>query len=482
MQFRTILHVLAFLLVLFSVTMLPPLLVSLLAADGQHGAFLLAFVVTLVAGAALWLPVRGASQDLKTRDGFLIVTSFWLLVALAGSLPLMLGERPHMDLTDAMFESMSGLTTTGASVLSGIDDLPLSVRFYRQQLNWLGGMGIVVLAVAILPALGVGGMQLYRAEMPGPLKESKLTPRITDTAKSLWYIYAGLTLACALANYAAGMSAFDAVGHSFATISTGGFSTHDASLGYFDNPVLDMIGAAFMIASGINFAVHFLAWRGITFRPYLRDSETIFFLSLLLLAASVIALVLIVSAGMPWDQALRHSIFQVVTFTTNTGLATTAYYNWPTAVQVLLLFISIVGGCAGSTAGGIKIMRFMLLLKQGMREMQLLIHPRAFLPVKLAGRTVDERVTGAVWAFFAVYIAVFALLMLILMETGLDQVTAFSAVVATINNLGLGIAGVSGGFGALTDLAKWTLIVSMLMGRLEIFTVLVLFAPGFWRR
>jgi trk system potassium uptake protein TrkH len=482
MRLRAPSHVLGLLLMLFSTTMLPPLMVSLLAADGEHASFIWAFVLTLAGGALMWSPVRGASSELRTRDGFLIVTLFWLLVALAGALPLMIGPNPHMSLTDAMFESMSGLTTTGASVLTGIDDLPMSIRYYRQQLNWLGGMGIVVLAVAILPMLGIGGMQLYRAEMPGPMKESKLTPRIADTAKALWYIYIALTAACALAYWAGGMTLFDAVGHSFSTVSTGGFSTHDASMGYFDSPLLDMIGAIFMILAGLNFALHFLAWRGRTGRPYLTDPENVFYVYLLVISTAVVVVGLLLAGTLPLGEALRHGIFQIATFSTNTGLATTAYYQWPEAIQVLLLLISVIGGCAGSTAGGIKVMRFMLLSKQGIREVMRLIHPHAQILVKLGNRAIDSSTASSVWAFFAIYVAVFVLFLLILMGTGLDHVTAFSAVVATINNLGIGIGGVSGGFGDLTDLAKWTLVMSMLMGRLEIFTVLVLFMPAFWRR
>lgn len=481
MQFRHVLRVLGLFLVIFSFTMLPPWLLALWAGDGEQFPFLSAFLLILGMGAALWLPVRRYKGNLRTRDGFIIATAFWVLVALAGALPLMLATSPHMGFTDAMFESMSGLTTTGATVLTGIDDLPLSIRYYRQQLNWLGGMGIVVLVVAILPALGIGGMQLYRAEMPGPIKDAKLTPRIADTAKSLWYIYVGLTVVCALAYWWGGMSVFDAICHSFATISTGGFSTHDASMGHFHSPVLENLGAFFMILSGVNFALHFMVWHGKTLRPYLMDEENIFYMGLVGVALSLIAVLLFFDKGVAMGDALRLSFFQVATFITNTGLSSTDYYNWPVAAQVLLLFISIVGGCAGSTAGGIKVMRFMLLLKQGTREVQLLIHPQAVIPIKLGNRSVDARVTSAVWAFFAVYIAVFALLMLILTATGMNQETAFSAVVGTINNLGLGLGDVSSGFSGVSDTGKWTLVVSMLLGRLEIFTVLVLFSPRFWR-
>lgn len=478
----SILRVLGLLLALFSATMLPPLFLSLLTGDGQQLPFLAATALILGGGLLLWASCRHSRRELRTRDGFLVVTLYWLVVALAGAVPLMLASAPHMGLTDAMFESMSGLTTTGATVLSGIDDLPVSIRYYRQQLNWLGGMGIVVLAVAVLPMLGVGGMQLYRAEMPGPLKEDKLTPRIAETAKALWYIYLGLTAACALAYWFGGMSAFDAVGHSFSTISTGGFSTHDASMGYFDSPVLDLIGSVFMILSGLNFALHYLAWRRRSLRPYLTDPENVFYLKLLLVALCIVGGGLYLAYGMGLGESLRHGLFQLATFSTNTGLATTSYYQWPGFVLVLLMFISCIGGAAGSTAGGMKVMRFLLLFKQGMREIARLVHPRAQLPVKLGEVAVAPGITSAVWAFLALYVAMFALFMLILMATGVEPFTAFSAVVATINNLGIGAGDVSAGFGHLAPLAKWTLVMSMLMGRLEIFTVIVLFFPAFWRR
>jgi trk system potassium uptake protein TrkH len=420
-------------------------------------------------------------RGLRTRDGFFVVTMLWVGLAIAGAIPLMLGRTPHLSFTDAVFESMSGLTTTGATVLSGIDALPLSVLYYRQQLNWLGGMGIIVLAVAILPMLGIGGMQLYKAEVPGPVKD-KLTPRIAETAKALWYIYVGLTVACAVAYWAAGMSPFDAVAHSFSTLSTGGFSTHDASLGYFHSAAIDMVGSVFMILAGINFATHYLAWRNRRLADYWKDPECRFYFGLLAAALAVIVVGLTRSGTLPFGAAFVHGLFQLATFCTNTGLATTAYYHWPAAVLMVLMFMSIVGGCAGSTAGGIKMVRALLLFKQGRRQIFLLVHPQAAMPVKLDNLAVEDDVASAVWGFFAVYMLTFGALMLVLMANGMDQVTAFSAMVATINNLGIGIGGVSSGFGAVDPAAKWALTLSMLMGRLEVFTVLVLFFPEFWRR
>lgn len=481
MGFAVPIKILGVLLALFSTTMLPPALIAFIAEDGEGLAFVGAFAVLLLAGALLWLPLRKLKRDLRTRDGFLVVTLFWSVLGLAGALPFLLGEHLQMSFTDAVFESVSGFTTTGASVLVGIENLPMSIRYYRQQLNWLGGMGMIVLALAILPMLGVGGMQLYKAEVPGPAKDEKLTPRINDTAKLLWFIYLGLTVACTLAFWLGGMSLFNAIAYAFSAISTGGFAPHDASMGFFDDPLLDMIGTLFMILGGLNFALHYTAWHRRTLRPYWTDPECWHYLVYLSLALVVVVAALALSSTLPFWQALRHGLFQLATFSTSTGLVSTSYGHWPGGLLVLLLFIGIIGGCAGSTAGGMKFIRALLLYKQGGRQMRLLVHPRAVQPVKLGRSTVDHRILDAVWGFFALYVALFVVFMLVLVATGLDQVTAFSAVVATINNLGIGIAGVGGGFGGLPDTAKWTLMLAMLMGRLELFTVVVLFMPAFWR-
>ncbi|HET8701471.1 MAG TPA: TrkH family potassium uptake protein [Nitrococcus sp.] len=482
MRFDVIQRILGMLLMVFSVTMLPPISISLWTRDGAVVSFIIAFLTVLGIGAALWLPVRNRQRDLRWRDGFFIVTLFWAVLAGCAGLPLMLADHPHLSLTDAYFESMSGLTTTGATVLTHIDSLPPSILYYRQQLNWLGGVGIIVLAVAILPMLGIGGMQLYRAETPGPIKDAKLTPRIAETAKTLWYIYLGLTVACALAFWAGGMTLFDAIGYSFSTMSTGGFSPHDASMAYYNRPVLDYIGALFMFLSAVNFALHFSAWRQRRLRAYFTDPEFVFYVLLLIGSILIVTATLYFNHVYSLADDLRHATFQVLTFSSNTGLFTTDYYNWPSFLPVLLMFISIIGGCAGSTAGGVKAVRFLLMFKQGYRELLRLIHPQGQFMVKLGNRGVDDRTTTAVWGFFATYTAVFTVILLGLLATGLDQVTAFSAVVCCINNLGLGFGTTSNGFATVSDAGKWMLSLAMLMGRLEIFTVLVLFLPAFWRR
>jgi len=407
---------------------------------------------------------------------------FWTVLGLTGALPFMLAHSPSMSFTDAAFESVSGLTTTGATVIVGLDELPRSILYYRQQLQWLGGMGIIVLALAVLPMLGVGGMQLYRAETPGPVKDSKLTPRITETAKTLWYIYLGLTVACAIAYWLAGMTPFDAIGHSFATIAIGGFSTHDASMGYFDSTLIEMIAVVFLIVSGANFGLHFVALRRYDWKVYFRDSEFVFYVSLLALMTVVTTIVLYwTDTFIDWGDAFTRGMFQVVSIATTAGFTTAEFYFWPGFLEILLLFGAFVGGCAGSTGGGIKVIRALLLLKQGAREILRLIHPSAQIPIRVSGKVVAPGVVEAVWGFFALYVGSFVVMYLLLALTGLDLMTAFSAVAACINNLGPGLGTVGAHYADLDDGAKWILCFAMLLGRLEIFTLLVLLAPAFWR-
>ncbi len=483
MQLFTIQRILGILLTLFSVTMLPPLLVAWIYQDGAGDAFATAFVLLLLIGLSLWLPARKHRRELKIRDGFIVVVMFWMALGLAGSLPFYLSEDPMMSFTDAVFESMSGLTTTGSTVLTGLDNLPHAILFYRQFLQWLGGMGIVVLAVAILPLLGVGGMQLYRAETPGPMKDSKLTPRITETAKALWYIYVTLTIVCAGAYYWAGMSAFDAIGHSFSTVAIGGFSTHDASIAYFDSALVEMIAVTFMLIAAMNFSLHFIAWRGRTLRHYFVDSEVRVFIGIMLLVSIItVSYLLLTSTVSDNHLAFRQAIFQTVSIGTTAGFATAEFALWPGFLPILLLMVSYIGGCAFSTAGGMKVIRIMLLFKQGYREVLRLIHPNGVFAIKVNGKALPSRVVGAVWGFFALYVFSFSIMHLILMATGLDVVTSFSAVTATLNNLGPGLGDVADNFGSINNTAKWVLSFAMLMGRLEIFTLLVVLTPAFWRR
>ncbi|KXS38513.1 MAG: trk system potassium uptake protein TrkH [Halomonadaceae bacterium T82-2] len=479
---RVALRILGLLLMLFSLTLVPPILISWLFADGDWDAFAIAMAITAGTGALLYWPNRRAHKELRTRDGFLITVLFWSVLGLFGSLPLMLSSDPSLSWTDAVFESFSGLTTTGATVLTGIDLLPEGIRYYRQQLQWLGGMGIVVLAVAILPTLGIGGMQLYRTEIPGPLKDSKLTPRITETAKALWYIYAALTVACGLAYWLAGMNWFDALGHSFSTVAIGGFSTHDASIGYFDSPTIELICVLFMVISSASFGLHFAVWREKRLGHYLHDPEFRFFVTFLALLSLISMATLLVDPNYTQWKALRHGLFESVSVATTTGFGVADFSLWPGALPFMLFVAAFVGACSGSAGGGMKVVRILLIFKQGMREVTRLIHPNAVIAIKVGKVRVTDGVSQAVWGFFAVYVMLFFLMLIGLLATGLDQVTAWSAVGSALNNLGPGLGEVATDYGDIPTLAKWILVVAMVLGRLEIFTVLVLFTPAFWRR
>ncbi|MDO6707675.1 TrkH family potassium uptake protein [Photobacterium sp. 1_MG-2023] len=484
MQIRSIIRIVGLLLALFSVTMLVPAFIALLYRDGAGFPFVVTFFILLAGGAALWLPNRHHRRELKARDGFLIVVLFWTVIGSAGAVPFILSKNPDLSFTDSFFESFSALTTTGATVIVGLDALPKAILFYRQMLQWFGGMGIIVLAVAILPVLGIGGMQLYRAEIPGPVKDSKMTPRIAETAKTLWYIYLTLTIACAVAFWAAGMDVFNAIAHSFSTVAIGGFSTHDASIGHYNSPAINMVTVVFLLISACNFSLHFAAFsnRGTHLRTYLRDPEFKAFLVVqVILFAICYSLLIKHHTYDSWWETLDQALFQTVSISTTAGFTTTSFSEWPLFLPVLLLFSSFIGGCAGSTGGGIKVIRVLLLFLQGVRELKRLVHPRAVYTIKVGNKALPQRVVDAVWGFFSAYALVFVMCMLVLVGTGMDELTAFSAVAATLNNLGPGLGQVSVHFGEVNDAAKWTLIVAMLFGRLEVFTLLVLFTPTFWR-
>ncbi len=482
MQYKNIIRILGLLVALLSVTMLPPAMVSMIYRDGGGVPFLMGFLWCLFTGFLAWYPNRMEKTDLRAREGFLIVVLFWLVLASFSAIPLLLLEQPSLSITDAFFESFSGLTTTGATILNHIEGLPHAVLWYRQQLQWLGGMGIIVLAVAVLPMLGIGGMQLYRAETPGPVKDSKMTPRIADTAKHLWYIYFFLTFACATAYWLAGMSVFDAICHSFSTIAIGGFSTHDASMGYFNSPVINLVCVFFLIIAGVNFALHYAAVQSKSLRNYFYDPEFKMFITIQVVLTLICFTVLMTSGTYQnADQAFDQALFQSVSISTTAGFATTSFADWPTLLPVLLIFSSFIGGCAGSTGGGMKVVRVILLYLQGLRELNKLVHPKAIFRIKIGKKVLPDRVIEAVWGFFSAYAAVFVVCMLLLLATGMDDITAFTAVAAAINNLGPGLGDVAANFSDVGDTAKWVLIMAMLFGRLEIFTLLVLFTPGFWR-
>ena len=481
-HFGPTLRILGLLLMLFSLTMLPPIGISVIFDDGQIPLFGAAAGLIFGAGFISWLPARRQKRDLRIRDGFVITVLFWLVLGSAGSVPLALSEQLNLSMTDALFESISGLTTTGATVIVGLDHLPKSVLFYRQQLQWLGGMGIVVLAVAILPMLGIGGMQLYRAETPGPVKDAKLSPRIAETAKALWLIYLSLTAACALAYWISGMAIFDAICHAFSTIAIGGFSPYDASIGHFNSVSIETVAIIFMVISGMNFSLHFIAWHNNSLKHYLHDPEWKTYLLFLFGLSLLISLALVENGTYPVNEAFRKGIFEVVSIATTTGFTTADYASWPTFIPFLLLMSAFIGACAGSTGGGIKIIRMLLLYKQGSREIKRLIHPNAVIPIKLGRKPVGSRVIDAVWGFLAAYVLIFAVLMLVCMALGEDPITAYSAVGACLNNLGPGLGDATLNYSTLSDGTKYVLSFAMLLGRLELFTLLVVLSPSFWER
>ena len=482
---KTALHMVGLLLIMFSVTMLPPMGVAW-RYDGY--AVVMPFAESLGAmlglGLLCWLPVCRFNADLRNRDAFIVVVAFWVLLSLLGALPFMLSDNPHMALVDAVFETASGLTTTGATILFELDKMPKAILYYRAQLNFLGGMGIIVLAVALLPMLGIGGMQLYKAETPGPMKDEKLTPRITETAKNLWYIYVGLNVICTLAYWAGGMDFFDAICHSFATVALGGFSTHDASIGYFQSSTIELIAGFFSMVAAVNFALYFLAWRSRSLKAIFRDAEFQFcmmvFGGIIILACSY--LYLYYSDKFSLWEAIYHGFFQTASIITDNGLVTIGYpADWPLFVPLLLLLGSFFGGSVGSTCGGIKAIRFLLLYKQSVREARLLIRPTAQIAVKLGHHPVPDRVMQAVWGFYYLYIFSYCFFSLTLVALGVDIVTAFGSVAGCMNNMGVGLNETAGGFGPLNDTATWLLSLSMIVGRLEVFPLLLIFLRDFWK-
>lgn len=483
MNLSMVQRILGLMLLMFSVTFLPPVGVSLYYGDGHWYPFVAAFVVVGALGAALYLPARRVKRDLRLRDGFLIVALFWVSLGLAGATPLLITDVPRLSFTDAVFEAVSGFSTTGATVIVGLDALPRSILYYRQQIQWLGGMSIIVLAVALMPMLGIGGLSLYKAETPGPVKDQRLTPRIAQSARALWSVYALLTLACALGYWLAGMTPFDAIGHAFSTTSTGGFSPYDASLGHFDSAAIDAVATVFMFLGGASFALHFTVFRNRDPRTYWKDPEfkSYFGLVTAIIGATALYLWLASTFDDPL-QALRYASLQVVSLHTGTGYITHDFSIWPGALPAMLMLISFISGCAGGTTGGMKVIRWLIVVKQAAVQFRQLVHPNAEIPVKLAGRVVPVQVISAVAGFFAVYFVVFGLMMLLLMTFGLDQVTAWSAVAATLNNVGPGLGEVFLSYRDIPDAAKWVCTVAMLAGRLEVFTLLLLFTPDFWRK
>lgn len=476
-------NVLGRFLMVFSIAHLLPILCALLYRDGTLPTFLVSLFACLGAGALLVVATRHDRAELKARDGFMLVSLAWTLTAAIATVPLMLHEQ--LSFTAAFFEAMSGMTTTGATVMVGLDAVAPSINLWRHELNWLGGMGIIVLAVAILPMLGVGGMQLLRAEVPGPIKDAKLTARIADTAAALWGVYLFVTLACILSLRLAGMGWFDAICHAFSALSLGGFSTRDASVGAFDSPLIEGILIFFMLLATLNFATHFTVWRERSFRPYWRDAEVKGVLTLLLVSCLGCTVYLWLGEvyASAWT-ALRQVSFNVVSIATGCGYASTDYSLWPTFVPFWMLFLSAITCSSGSTGGGIKMIRTLILVRQSTRELTRLLHPSMAAPVTIGGMVVPNSVVVAILGFIFLYFMSIVAMTFLLIFGGLDFITALTAVIACINNMGpgLGQVGPASNYAGLTDYELWVLSFTMLLGRLEVFSLLILFTPMFWRK
>ncbi len=476
-------HVFSLVLMVFAATMLAPLVLAVWGLDPALRSFVVSAIATFVIGALLWLATRRYKRELKTRDGLMLVALTWMALPAVAGFPLW--NYLPIDFTDAYFEATSGLTTTGATALSGLEYLPRSINLWRHLLSWLGGMGIIVLAVAILPMLGVGGMQMYRAEMPGPMKDSKLTPRIGHTAKLLWAVYAGLTVACLACLRLAGMNWFDAVCHSFSALALGGFSTYDASIGHFDSVPIELVLTLFQVLAALNFATHYLAWsqRGLT--AYLRDPEAKAIVGVLTLSCAGVAWFLNFHGTYPdFSTALRHSLFNLVSIATDSGLHTQDFSRWPIFAPMWMMFLSCIVASSGSTGGGIKMIRTLVLAKQATRELEHLVHPNIVRPLKVGGAVIENRVVFAVLAFVFLYFMSLVMIVFVQLGSGLDFMTSLSATLACINNSGpgLGLVGPGSNYGVLTDFQTWVCSVAMLLGRLEVFTLLVLFTPALWRK
>lgn len=482
-RFAPVYRALGMIIMLFALTMLGPWILSYATNDGAQSAYDEAILLTFLSGTFLWYRYRNCKRELNIRDGFLMVVLVWTVLPAFAAIPLMI--QLGISHTDAYFETMSGLTTTGSTVLPNLDTLPMSINLWRHELVWIGGMGLIVLAIAILPLLGIGGRQMFKAETPGPMKDSKMTPRIAETAKGLWLVYVGVSIACAISYRVAGMSWFDAVCHMFSTMGLGGFSTHDASFGFFNSPAIEAVCIVFMLIAGMNFGTLFLAVSGRSLRPYFHDPEAGWFIGVTLLSILVVAMYIWKDGVYPeFETALRHSAFNLVSIATTTGYASVDYALWPIFAPLWMLFLSSFATSAGSTGGGIKMIRALLLYKQVYRELLRAMHPNAVYNIRIGGQVAPQPILFAVLGFAFMYMVSIVSLTLIMAFTGLDIISAFTAVVASINNTGpgLGVVGPSTTYESLEDFQTWICTFAMLLGRLEIFTLLVVLTPAFWRK
>ena len=477
MAVKSIINLFSILVAFFSLSLLVPLVVSYIFDDGSSNIFITTFLLIFIPSIIAWQLTKKSKEEMGVKEGFVIITLFWIVLSLVGSMPFYLYG---MSFVDSFFESMSGITTTGATVISGLNNMPESVLFYRQLLQWMGGMGLIVLAIAVMPLLGIGGGQLYKTEIPGALSDQKLTPRIKETAQALWLIYLGLTVVCALLYFAFGMSAFDAISHSLSTVSIGGFSTHDESIGYFNSISIEVICMVFMLLSALSYALHYFAVYKKKPLKYFHDSELRFFVSIL---SIVISLSLLLSIIVGFDGgSFREILFQSVSIVTTTGFVSTDYSSWPTSITFLLLIGAFIGACSGSVGGGIKSWRVLIMINHAKINIMRLVHPNAVVSLKIGSKAVDDKVAESVWGFFSIYVICFMLLLLSLLATGMDFESSFSAIGACLNNLGPGLGQVAETYGSVSNFGKSILALAMILGRLEIFTLLVLFTTVFWQK
>jgi len=480
----SVIHVLGSVLALFAVLFLLPAGTALYYHEAAISAFLTGASLSLIVGLLIRAATQRFRAELKPRDGYLLVTLTWVALTAMATVPLLL-LVPELSFTRAFFEAMSGLSTTGSTVLSGLDTLPRALVLWRHALSWLGGLGLIVMAVAILPLLGIGGMQMYRADAPGPIKDAKLAPRIMQTARLLWFVYVGLTAVCTLALRAAGMNWFDAVCHAFSVLSLGAFSTHDASIGYYHSPLIEMVLAVFMVIAAVNFATHFLALRKGEPGTYARDPEARWMLFWIVLSGVLVSINVSLSGTYPdFLTTARYVAFNLVSMATTCGLVSTDYGQWPVFAPMWMLFLSCLCASTGSTGGGMKMFRSLVLCKQSLREMFTLVHPQAVAPLKIAGQLVPNRVVYSVLAFIFLYFITIVVLTFALLMSGLDFMSSVTAIIASVNNVGpgLNLVGPGGNYGALSDFQLWMCTAAMFLGRVEIFTVLILFTPAYWRK
>ena len=471
--------IIGIMLMMFAGTLMIPIATSLSFSDGNLQTFIISLLVFFIIGTLLYFPnSKIKSSDIKSKEGFLIVVLFWLILSLFGSLPFILDKDLSLSFVDALFESISGWTTTGATIIDDLENLSPSILIYRQMLQWLGGMGIVILALAILPMLGVGGMQLYKAESTGPIKDNKISPRIAETAKSLWRVYIGLTIACALLYFFAGMSIFDSVAHSFSTIAIGGFSTYNDSIGHFNSPIIEFVCIIFMLLAALNFILHFLAVKSGSIAIYFKDTEVRSFTFIIIIFLSLIYVFHLVNNS---DIPLRHIIFQLISFITTSGFTSTSYESWPSFIVFTLLLVSFFGACAGSTGGGIKIIRVVLVLKLLKKGLLRTLHPTAQVPIKVNDQAISDEVASNIYDFIVFYILSYMILSFLLLIFGNDIATSFSSVASCLNNLGPAVGDAVNSYSSLSTSSKYVLSFTMILGRLEIYTLLIILTPYFWK-